>query len=388
MSDTATHHVECLTSWPGEYFHGFYNIPPWDRSGRYVLCHRVPCNDRMPLPEDEADIGLIDTHLSNFTPITRTHAWNFQLGSMAHWVDQLHPDCFIHNTRLGSGDDARLASVIHHWPTGRQQPIDSPIFVVSHDHRTALGFNLARPYAINPGYAYAGVPYALQSKLAPDDEGITHIDLATGRCRLILSFAQMRQQFFIPAMEHQSIIMGRLLYNADDSRLAFSFRFKHPQTNKWVTSIVTADMDGGNLWQLLPWDWQCAHFDWRGRNEMMVWCKPPGSAQAGFHLLRDFTHDVVPFAQGSLPADGHCCFSPDGSRLACDSFPDKDRMQSLHLLDAAGGYMKLIGRFAAPSAWRGDLRCDLHPCWNAENNAILFDSLHEGQRAVYQAKLT
>lgn len=40
--------IRRVTPLDGDYFHGFYNIQPWNASGTHLLCHRVPFVDRMP----------------------------------------------------------------------------------------------------------------------------------------------------------------------------------------------------------------------------------------------------------------------------------------------------------------------------------------------------
>ena len=42
-----------------------------------------------------------------------------------------------------------------------------------------------------------------------------------------------------------------------------------------------------------------------------------------------------------------------------------------------------LGRYFAPSRFRGEWRCDLHPRWNHNGRRVAFDSTHEGWRALY-----
>ena len=54
-----------ITSGPANHFFGYIghvqNIP-WNGNGRYILALRTKFQDRMPGPDDPADIILIDTH--------------------------------------------------------------------------------------------------------------------------------------------------------------------------------------------------------------------------------------------------------------------------------------------------------------------------------------
>ena len=86
----------------------------------------------------------------------------------------------------------------------------------------------------------------------------------------------------------------------------------------------------------------------------------------------------------------HMIFSPDGSKLLADSYPDGDRVQTLVLIDCATGAMDILGRFnhrpEKPNI--GDTRCDLHPRWSPDGHYITVDSIHDGRRrACYLLKI-
>ena len=70
-----------------EYFFGYYDKSPWDRSERYMLCLRVQNTYKDVAPKESADIILIDTHNENqVTKIHQTHSWNVQQGCMLQWL--------------------------------------------------------------------------------------------------------------------------------------------------------------------------------------------------------------------------------------------------------------------------------------------------------------
>jgi hypothetical protein len=56
--------VQQITKGPSNHFFGYIghvqNIP-WNGSGRYILALRTTVDDRMPGPQDAADVVLIDT---------------------------------------------------------------------------------------------------------------------------------------------------------------------------------------------------------------------------------------------------------------------------------------------------------------------------------------
>ncbi len=269
-----------------------------------------------------------------------------------------------------------------------ERVLDCPIYTVSPDGRLACGYDFARVQPLRPGYAYPGVPYALQDHDAPDDEGIIRINLQTGDIRLILSYAALATACPHEHMRGAPVFVSRLLPNRDGSRLVVSFRFRDSADGRYQTCLVTMDPDGGNLYALVGFEDRPAHFDWCGSNRLAVWLQPAAGEGNGFYLVEDRTRQREPLGHGVLQRDGHCSFGPDTSRMLLDTFPDSNGMQDLLVFDCETGIVAERGRFYMPPeyGWRnqgGDLRCDLHPCWDREGRRVCFDSMHEGRRAVY-----
>lgn len=369
----------------GQYMHGFYNIQPWDPSGLRMLIHRLPFIDRMPTGAEPAQLGLLHMDSREFTPFAETRAWNYQLGCLPHWVDTPpdHARVLYNDKRNG-----RFVSVLRDPDQDAERIFDCPVFTVSHNGRYALGYDFARLQPVRPGYAYAGVPYLLDDRPKPEDDGVVRIDLQTGETRLILSYARLAQAFPHADMEKTPVFVSRLLFNADDRRIVLSFRFRSVRDNTWHTCLVTADPDGRDLYELAAFADRPAHFDWREPDRLVAWLHPPDASAAGFHEIEDRTGLRVPLAQGILEHDGHCCFGVDTRRMLLDSFPDADQKQSLLLFDCSTRNVTTLGRFTMPPVYGwsnhgGDLRCDLHPCWSRDGRQVCFDSMHENRRAVY-----
>ena len=75
--------------------------------------------------------------------------------------------------------------------------------------------------------------------------------------------------------------------------------------------------------------------------------------------------------------------SPNGCWLLFDTYPDTDNTEGLKLFNLGTGELHTLGRFYSDPAFRGDIRCDLHPRWNRSGRAVCFDSIHEGSRQLY-----
>ena len=66
----------------GHYFFGYYDLQPFDSTGRYHLCHKAPFEDRLPEADDICELGVIDLQTGKFIKYAETNAWNFQQGMM------------------------------------------------------------------------------------------------------------------------------------------------------------------------------------------------------------------------------------------------------------------------------------------------------------------
>src|SRR5688572_26092522 len=83
--------IKTLTSGPGHHFFGYYGIPPWNASGKRLVCLESSFQDHMPSAEEAAVVGLVDEASGGFRGVTETRAWNLQQGAMLHW-NPLEPE--------------------------------------------------------------------------------------------------------------------------------------------------------------------------------------------------------------------------------------------------------------------------------------------------------
>src|SRR5262245_10467892 len=84
-----TTNIKQITFGPKHHFFGYIGhvqTIPWNQSGRYLVALRTDFQDRMPKPDEAADIVLLDTK-DGYTArvVDRTRAWNFQQGTMLYW---------------------------------------------------------------------------------------------------------------------------------------------------------------------------------------------------------------------------------------------------------------------------------------------------------------
>jgi len=72
--------VRPLTRGPKHHFFGYIGhvrTIPWNQSGRYIVALQTDFQDRMPGPDDAAEVVLIDTQTSDaIAVLDRSRGWN------------------------------------------------------------------------------------------------------------------------------------------------------------------------------------------------------------------------------------------------------------------------------------------------------------------------
>ena len=133
--------VRRVTSSPASHFFGYYDMPSWDISGRYLLTQRVNLDAEIPSADDAATIGTIDLEDScRFRAVATTRAWSWQQGAMLHWLPEHGPNTIVFNDQVAGRYAARVMDI----NSGMSRVLDRPIAAVSHDQRSALSLNFAR----------------------------------------------------------------------------------------------------------------------------------------------------------------------------------------------------------------------------------------------------
>jgi len=390
------HVVRCLAAEPvthGPRFHffGYYDKSPWDASGRHLLGLETDFMDRPPTPGDAATIGLIDTARGNaWRPLARTFAWNWQQGTMLHWLPSAADRLVTYNCRQGDRFQAVILDVV----TGEERRLPRPIYALSPDGKTALSTNFSRLADMRPGYGYVGLADPGRDDPAPTDDGIYRMDLETGEHGLIISYAQVARPHRAggrpqrdASMERAKHWFNHLQVAPGGSRFAFLHRWVAWGTARpWKTRLFTANFDGAELFCLADQD-MVSHYDWRDPTHILAWARQHDVGDRYF-LFTDRTRAPATGArevmgEGLFPTDGHCSFSPDRRWVLTDTYPDREGQRTLILYRPQDNLRVDIGRFFAPPELGGEIRCDLHPRWSRDGRRVSFDSAHEGSRQMY-----
>ena len=383
--------VRAITRGPKFHWFGYYDKLQFDPSSRLALSNEVDFEHRSPRPDDEIRVGMVDTGDGDrWIELGRSRAWCWQQGCMLQWLPGSAEEV-IWNDR----EDGRFVARILNVKTGRRRTIPAPVYALAPGGEWAVRPNFSRLQDMRPGYGYAGVPDPNRDVLAPEDDGIWRIDLATGREELIFSLAEAaRIPFTLPEGARRSGVensldlsrakhwFNHLLVAPDGGRLIFLHRWRGPGDRGFLTRMFTIAPDGSDPFVLDPYGWT-SHFIWRDAANVLAWAWHPSHGPA-FYLYKDGTRKVTPVGLGVMKGNGHCTYLPGGRWILNDTYPDRERLQHVYLYEVGSGRKIPLGDFRSPPEYRGEWRCDTHPRFSPDGKKVSIDSPHGGNgRQLY-----
>ncbi len=370
------------------YF-GYYDKFPWDATSRYLLALSPTFIDRQPTANDSVEIGMIDLEDGNrWIPVAETHAWNWQQGTMLHWLPKAptaSPDEqeIVFNERVDA--ESRFGSVVLNPFTGKRRSLPRPIYCLRPDGKQALSVNFARIAHTRPGYGYEGIPDRGFDVLAPEDDGIWSMDMTTGETLRITSIREMTKLSPKPDFPDGKHWFNHLQYNTDGSRFIFLHRWGRDGGVRWGTRMLTANPDGTDV-RIIADDGMTSHFDWRDPAHILAWARQNERGDH-YYLFDARTGDAELVGGDVLTTDGHCSYSPNREWVLTDTYPDKTHHRTLILYHPKTDTRVDIGRFYSPPEVTGPFRCDLHPRWSRDGRSVCVDSAHESMRGMYVASV-
>lgn len=369
--------ASAITVGPKHHFFGYYDITPWDQTGRYVLANEIGFIDRQPKPGEALTVGMVDLDTKKYLAFDTTTAWCWQMGTRLQWLGSAPDREVIYN----QVKDGAYVATIRDVHTGKTRTLPRPIYALSPDGKQAVTLDFERLHRLRPGYGYCALPERNADDPAPKDMGIYHMDLATGAHRLIVPIAWAAQNQpddrFKPGKQHW---FNHLLFSPSGQRFLFLHRWQK-DGGGWWTRMYTARADGSER-QLVFDDGMISHFDWRDDDSVLAWARTKEHGDR-FYLANLRTGERTIVGDSILVKDGHCSYSPNRRWILNDTYPDKDRLQTLMLYDPFGKKRIDLGQFYLDPKITGPYRCDLHPRWNRDGTKVCIDSAHEGHRQVY-----
>jgi hypothetical protein len=364
-------------------FFGYYGKSPWSHDMTRYLLHEVVESPygtgREPGTEDgapkkEVAIVTYDVEEGTRREIGRTRAWNYQQGAMAQWLDS---STVVYNAVEGG----LLGAVCTDVQSGASTFVPWPVQAVRPQSKTWVSLNYKRLHRLRPEYGYAPEVANFSGSMPLGEDGLWLVDAETQEGRLVVSLEDLRGHMLRPEMEGAEHKVNHALYAPEGSRLVFMHRWLG--SNGKFSRLFVMNEDGSDFRLLLDHR-MVSHYAWLDAYTLVVWARSAEGLDQ-YHVLDVRTGRATVLGEGRLGTfgDGHPSASPDGRWIVTDTYPDRARQRHLLVFDRHTGRVVEVGRFLAPLAFEGPVRCDLHPRWSPDGRWLSIDSAHTGVRRSY-----
>lgn len=297
---------------------------------------------------------------------------------MMQW---LGPD-FSQNIIYNDFRDGRYCSVILNVFSMEETVLCAPVYSVSSDGTFALTLDFTRLHRLRPGYGYSNIPDQTAAEKLPSGAAVMKLDFKTDQLTEVLTYRDFAGFEPRPEMEEAEHKVNHIMLSPDNKRFMVIHRWLDGARK--YSRLITADITGGNMYNLSDDD-MVSHCFWRNNEEIIAFENKKESG-TGYYLMKDLSNEYIhlwPF----ISADGHPSFSPDGTRIISDTYPNRKRIARLCLWDGSCSPQerpRIIARVFAPFKYDNDTRCDLHPRFSRDSNSVYFDSVFEGSRGLYK----
>jgi len=418
------HNFEIFFETPDDnhsYFFGYYDKSPLDINNSKLLVHRASFDGRKVADGDLVQVGYFDLKINKYIKIDETLAWNWQQGSNLQWLPPDYSNKVIYNNIHKD----KFISIIYDINSKKKKIIPFPIYSVHPNGKEALGINYERLYWCREGYNYQNIKANKWNVPYHKEDGISKIDLITGKTNLIISTNLICKIKKFDDIENKNNWLEHIMYNPSGNRFIFFHRWGNE--DKVKSRVFSANKNGKDLY-LYPDVFFYSHYSWISDNLLSIWTllknetnslskktfkivyknkilknilkfvynkisnllslnlKLKLHPQAKLHIFKDKSNKPIIIDNEILFTNGHQTWFNDKKRVLIDSYEDKHSYRHLIIYDSGNNNYQKIGTFYSMYN-ESEFRCDLHPRLSKDNKFIVIDSAHRKKRKILVIKI-
>lgn len=392
-------------------FFGFHDVMPFAADDGSLLVHRIdPTWQDMPSTTGAAEICRWNPATGAIEVLGRTTTWNFQQGARLQWVPH-GEGRFVYNRLSQNGLVAAICSA----EGTVEHELEGGLYTIAADGTWGLTVDFIALAHRWPAYGYAALRDRPDKSADPDASGLVRVDFNTGASRVLVSLAQVLEQWQAPNGAGAGHFLSHPSISPDGSRIVFLHRFFSPDGGLF-TRLLACDAAGRGL-RLIAQE-KVSHFDWLDGHSLLVWARFGGGGFAQMRaagsldrawlrpllkLARRFTGrwkkrllaesyyaiDVDDPSQRKaygwpvLDADGHPMIARSHDWLVTDTYPDATGTMPLILQHRVTGRRIDVARIHdGVTSTDTDAKCDLHPRWSRDETRIAVDFCRDGKRGL------
>ena len=363
---------------PGhETFAGYYEIQPMSADGGAVLAHAAKAARCALTGAETAQVGWFDIASGDWHPVAETQLWCWQMGARLRWWDGEGPRTLAFNAMI----DGKPAHCLAEEGGALRKHCNVLLFDAREEAEVGLGLNFARLAKCRPGYGYPLLDDPFATENMPDGDGVTLVDLASGKAELAYSMPQFAS--LVPGAGPQEYhYLNAALLSPKATRFTVLYkRLPNPEdVHGWTVDAVIGNCDGSGLIHV-PLRGRASHYWWLDEDRIVYTSNSGITSQYVVFNCRDGSLSALSAATPEV--DGHPSQHAASDAWVTDTYPDLFSEQTLFVLDQEAGQRRELGRLLADKRYQDEWRCDLHPRWSRDGKTIVVDSTHEGHRALY-----
>ena len=386
-----SYEVRQLTSGPSHHFYGYIGHAgnsPYSADGRYLVALRTTFQDRMPGPQDAAEIVLLDAQ-KNYAEVKveETRGWNPQQGAMIYWNPEQPSRQFFFNDR--DPKTGKVFTAIYDVVDRKRvreyrfdtQPVANG--GVKQDGGMFAAINYARMARLRPVTGYPGTWDWTGDVLHPSDDGLFVVDVKTGARKLIVTFKQMRDMLAArhPQIDKKPLFLNHTLWTREGDRIFFFVRGDFGAKDR-INVPMTVKPDGSGLVEQRIFIG--GHPEWDFKSRML------GRVEDKLIVYDSLKMEIVDTVGGPemfRDPEGDTALSRDG-RLIVNGATTGATMHYTIVRRADKTFIKTED-FNRTGYEGGDLRIDPAPCWNRAGDRFAFPALaKDGTRQMFEVRVT
>jgi hypothetical protein len=370
------------------YIHTFFDRSAISPSGRYVVCLRMPFQDRIPKPGEKADICVVDLKKEVIETIYSTAGWETQTAAHQQWGPS---EKYIYFCDV---KDNQPVTVRYNFQERTYELFDGPLYQISPDEQCAASVDLRKIGRTQGGYGVIVDPKTVEDPKpgAASDDGLWVTSFKTGKKKLLVNYAECFEIMPYKDRFKGGTINGfHVKFNRDGTRIQWVVR-NRPSPNKYEPSLFTFKPDGSELQIALSNDiWRIGghHPDWHPNGTHITHnLKIDGTLR--FCMYKYDSSEFQVLGDESILGSGHPSFHKDGRFLVTDTYTNEPMVLPNKEVPIRWIDMKTNKENMLCSIWtfgkkKGVLRCDPHPAWSFDFKQIVFNGAPNNQKAVFIA---
>ena len=253
-----------------------------------------------------------------------------------------------------------------------------PIYSISGDGTEALSLSFSRLGRLRPGYGYDLLPDPYHDDPSPAEDGLFLHGLSSEQGQLLVSLQSLAER--VPQIQNAEHYINHASFSPQGDWITFFHIWRFKDNGKRGIILYGYHRESERLVAVeeerLP-----SHFCWQNNSSLMF------TNMDAEGLWRYSIYDMEKGRRRDLDLgleqDGHPMFRPGSESLfVTDTYPDKRRDQHLLIVDIERKKISEVAALYSPYAFRGQVRCDLHPRWNRKGDGICVDTAMTGKREM------